>query len=53
MDMQFGTWNISLYRAGSLMTVLKELSKYKCDLVGIQEARWDRGGTEPTGKYTF
>jgi hypothetical protein len=21
--------------------------------VGVQEARWDRGGTEPTGEYTF
>jgi hypothetical protein len=30
-----GTWNINLYMAGSLMTVLKELSKYKLDLMGI------------------
>jgi hypothetical protein len=21
--------------------------------VGIQEVRWDRGGTEPAGEYTF
>jgi hypothetical protein len=34
--MRFGTWNISLYRAGSLVTVSKELSKYKLDLVGVQ-----------------
>jgi hypothetical protein len=28
-DMRFGTWNIqSLYRAGSLITVLRELSRY-------------------------
>jgi hypothetical protein len=34
VDMRFGTWNIrSLYRAGSLMTVLRELSKYKLDVV--------------------
>jgi hypothetical protein len=39
-DMRFGTWNIrNLYRAGSLMTVSKELSKYKLDLVGVQEVR--------------
>jgi hypothetical protein len=45
------TWNVrSLYRAGSLMTVAKETSKYKLDLVGIQEVRWDRGGTEPAGE---
>jgi exonuclease III len=45
--MRFGTWNVStLYGAGSLMTVAKELSKYKIDLVGVQEVRWDRGNTE-------
>jgi hypothetical protein len=34
------------------MTLLKEISKYKLDLVGVQEIRWDRGGTEPAGQYT-
>jgi hypothetical protein len=30
MDMRFGTWNVrSLYRAGSLMTVSRELARYK------------------------
>jgi exonuclease III len=54
MDMRFGTWNVrSLYRAGSLMIVASEISKYKLDLVGVQEVRWDRGGTEPAGEYTF
>jgi hypothetical protein len=51
MDMRFGTWNLrSPYRTGLLTTVLKELSKYKLDLVGIQEVRW---GNEPAGKYAF
>jgi hypothetical protein len=46
MDMRFGTWNIrSSYRAGSLMTVLKELSKCKRDLMGVQEVIWEGGGT--------
>jgi exonuclease III len=54
MDMRFGTWNVgSLYRAGLLMTVAKEISKYKLDIEGIQEVRWDRGGTEPADEYTF
>jgi hypothetical protein len=54
MDMRFGLWNVwNLYRAGSLMTVTRELSKYKLDLVGVQEVRWDGGGTEPAGEYTF
>jgi hypothetical protein len=36
MDMRFGLWNIrSLYRAGSLMTVTRELTRYKLDLVGV------------------
>jgi hypothetical protein len=54
MYMIFGMWNASsLYRAGSLMTVAKQIPKYKLDLVGVQEVRWDRGGTEPEGQYTF
>jgi exonuclease III len=54
MDMRFDTWNVrSLYRAGLLMTVLSEMSEYKLDLVGVQEVRWDRDGTEPAGEYTF
>jgi hypothetical protein len=35
------------------MTVASEISKYKLDLVGVQEVRWDGGGTEPAGEYTF
>jgi hypothetical protein len=35
------------------MTVAKELSKYKLDLVGIHEVRWGRGDTVPVGEYTF
>jgi hypothetical protein len=54
MDTKFGTWNVrSRYRAGSVMTVAREISKYKLDLVGVKEVRWDRGGTEPAGEYTF
>jgi exonuclease III len=54
MDMRFGTWNIkSLYRTGSLMTVLRELSRYRIDLVGVQEVRWEGSGTVPAGEYTF
>jgi hypothetical protein len=44
MGMRFGMWNVrSLYRAGSLMTAAKEISKYKLDLVGMHEVRRDRG----------
>jgi hypothetical protein len=51
-DMRFGTWNVgSLYRAGSLKTVSRELARYKLHLVGVQEVRWEGGGTEPAGEY--
>jgi hypothetical protein len=33
------------------LTVAREVSKYKLDLVGVQEVRWDRGGTEAAGEY--
>jgi hypothetical protein len=35
------------------VTVANELSKYRLDLVGVQEVRWEGGGTEPAGEYTF
>jgi hypothetical protein len=54
MDMRFGLWNIRRsYRAGSLMTVSRELARYKVDLVGVQEVRCEAGGTEPAGENTF
>jgi exonuclease III len=52
--MRYRTWNVrSLYRAGSLKTVSRKLARYKLDLVGVQEVRWEGGGTEPAGEYTF
>jgi hypothetical protein len=48
-------WNVrSLYtavRLGQWRT--QEISKYKLDLVGVQEVRWEWRRTEPAGKYTF
>jgi hypothetical protein len=43
----------SLHGAGSLTTVAKETSKYKSDLMGVQEVTWDIGDTEPAGECTF
>ena len=52
--MRFGTWNVrSLYRADSLTAAARELARYKLDLVGVQEVRWDNGGTVRAGGYTF
>ena len=53
-DIVLGTWNVrSLYRAGLLTAVARELARYKLDLVGVQEVRWDKGGTVRAGDYNF
>jgi hypothetical protein len=51
---QYWTWDIwSMYRAGSLMTVSREPSRCRLDLMGVQEVRWEGSGTAPVGEYTF
>jgi hypothetical protein len=40
----------SLYRSALLV---RELARYKLDLVSVQEVRWDKGGTARAGGYTF
>jgi hypothetical protein len=53
-DIRFGTLNVrSLYRAGSLVTVSEELSKYELDLAAVQEVSQKSGGNEPAGEYTY
>jgi len=53
-DILLGKWNVmSLYRAGSLTAAARELARYKLDLVGVQEVRWDKGGTVRVGDYNF
>jgi hypothetical protein len=53
-DSLLGTWNVrSLYRTGSLTAAARELARYKLDLVGVQEVRWDKEGTERAGDYNF
>jgi exonuclease III len=52
--MRFGTWNVgSMNRAGSFRAVAEEITKYKLDLLGVQEVIWGGGGTETAGEYTF
>ena len=53
-DILLGTWNVrSLYRTGSLTAAARELSRYKLDLAGMLEVRWDNGGTVRAGDYSF
>jgi hypothetical protein len=38
---------------GSLRAAARELARYKLDVVGVQEFRWDKGGTVQAGDYNF
>lgn len=38
----------SFYWSSSKKQVARELAQYRLDLVGVQEIKWDKGGTEPT-----
>jgi hypothetical protein len=51
MDMRFGALNVR--RSGSLKSVIRELGKSKLDLMGVQEVRRQKGGTERAEDYTF
>ena len=52
--MKIGTWNVrSFYRAGSFKAAARELRRYKLDVVGVQEVRWDKGGSVTAGDYDF
>jgi hypothetical protein len=42
-----------LYRMDSLMKVLRELFRYRLDLVGMPEVTWEGSGTKPIEEYTF
>jgi len=35
------------------MAAARELARYKLDLVGVLEVRWERGGTVRAGDYNF
>jgi len=52
--MKICNWNVrSLYSAGTLKTAMRELARYKLDIVGVQEVRWDKGDTVREGDYDF
>ena len=53
-ETKLGTWNVrSLYRVGSLKAAPRELERYKLDVVGVQEVKWDKEGTVRAGDYNF
>ena len=51
-EMKIVTWKVrGLYMAGSLKGAVRELARYKLDVVGVQAVRWDKGGTVRAGGY--
>jgi hypothetical protein len=53
-DIRFGTQNVrSLCRTGSLKMVARGLQKFKLDLLGVQEVKWEKGGPEWVEDYTL
>lgn len=42
-----------LSMSGSLNTAARESAKYRLDLAGIKEVRWDEDSTEPAEDYTL
>ena len=53
-EILLGTWIFrSLYRAGALMAAARELARYKFDLVGVQEMRWEKDGPVKAGDCSF
>jgi hypothetical protein len=52
--MRFGTWNVrSPCRVGAIKSIVGELEKYKLDLAGVQEVRWEGEGYQTADNYTF
>jgi len=52
--MRFGTWNVrSLKKSRSLTAVARELARSTLDFVGVQEVRWNKGGTVRAEDYNF
>jgi exonuclease III len=52
--MRFGTWNVrSLCRVGAIKSAVGELEKYKLDLVGVQEVRWEGEGYQTADYYVL
>jgi len=53
-DIKSGTWKVrSLYRPGLVTIVVRDLARYKLDLVGVQKVKWDKGGTVRAGIIFF
>jgi len=41
------------FGVGSITAAARELARYKLDLVGVQDVRWNEGSTVRAGNYIF
>jgi hypothetical protein len=52
--MRFETWDVrGLHRACSLKTAARKSENCKLDVMGVEEVRWDEGGSQPAHDYKF
>jgi hypothetical protein len=51
-EMRLVTWNVhTLYRAGAMNEMVKEMERYKIDVCALQEIRWQGKGTVVKKNY--
>jgi len=52
--MRIESWNVcTLYRAGAVNELVKEMDKYKIDIWALQEIRWPGKGTAIKKNYVI
>jgi hypothetical protein len=44
---------LGVYRIGAIKSVMGDLERYKFNLVGVQEVRWEGEGYQTVDNYTF
>jgi hypothetical protein len=52
-DMRFGTWNVRSLQGKCNQVSRGEFEKYKLDLVGVKEIRWEGEGCQIADNYKF
>lgn len=51
---RIGTWNIrSMFMAGKLDNIIKEMARLKLNILGLSEVRWPGGGKQQHNKTTL
>ena len=54
MVFEFATWNVrTMFKAGKLDKISKEMKTMKLDVLGISESRWTGSGKMKDGDFTI